>query len=161
MKCEGYTKDFRAEFVPSPTNSLDVLLIHGSYGVEDVQKCTTTLNLQSVLQPTCAYLVYDIPNIVFIDLVTVHVLKARWFQDCKGSKFYQSPDESTIPTTQAAQRYSDEVTQELERFGFKVMKLVRSKDVHERYKLARCENANLPYLATHPYRMEHFELYQF
>ena len=37
LKCEGYTKDFRAEFVPSPMNSLDVLLLHGSYGVEDVQ----------------------------------------------------------------------------------------------------------------------------
>ena len=93
---------------------------------------------------------YDIPNIVFIDLITVHLPKARWFRDCKGDKFYVSPDVTTIPTTQAAQNYSDEVTRALEAAGFKVMKLVLSKNVHECYKLAKCENANLPYLATHP-----------
>ena len=42
--------------MPSPTNSLDVLLVHGTYGVEDVQNCKTTLNLLSVLEPVCAYL---------------------------------------------------------------------------------------------------------
>ena len=78
------------------------------------------------------------------------MLKARWFRDCKGDKFYVSPDVTTIPTTQAAQNYSDEVTRALEAAGFKVMKLVLSKNVHNCYKLAECENANLPYLATHP-----------
>ncbi len=103
-----------------------------------------------MLEPVCASLGYDIPNIVFIDLITVHLPKARWFTDCKGDKFYVSPDFTTIPTTKAAQSYSDEANQALEAAGFKVMKLVLSKNVHECYKLAKCQNANLPYLATHP-----------
>ena len=149
-KCVGYMKDLRAQVVASPTNSLDVCLMHGSFGVNDVENCQTTLHLLSVLEPICTYLGYGVPNIVFIDLVTVHVLKARWFADCKGDKFYVSPDDTTIPATRAAQKYSDETTQALEAAGFKVMKLVLSKNVHNCYKLAGCENAKLPYLATHP-----------
>jgi len=148
--CEGYKKDLRAQVVPSPTNSLDVFLVHGSFGVEDVENCKTTLNLLSVLEPVCTYLGYGVPNIIFIDLITAHLLKARSFQDCKGDKFWVSPDNTTIPITRAAQKYSDETTQALEAAGFKVMKLVLSKNVHECYKLAGCENANLPHLATHP-----------
>ena len=145
-----YKKYSRAEVVPSPTNSLDVFLVHGSFGVEDVENCKTTLNLLSVLEPVCTYLGYGVPNIMFIDLITVHVLKARWFKDCKGDKFWVSPDNTTIPITRAAQKYSDETTQALEAAGFKAMKLVLSKNVHECYKLAGCENAKLPHLATHP-----------
>ncbi len=63
LQCEGYEKDLRAECVPSPTNSVDVLMAHGIFGVKDSQTCRTTYNLLSVIEGVCATLGLDIPHI--------------------------------------------------------------------------------------------------
>jgi hypothetical protein len=85
-------------------------------------------------------------------MLPVHVHEAKSFKTCEGSAFYNSPTLSptTIPTIQAAQAYSSEVTVALENAGFTVRKLVLSHDVHRCYEFASCENAVLGSVSDSP-----------
>ena len=90
--CPGYGVDKKVVVIESPTDTIDLWLLLGSFGVSKPKTCCTTRTLLSIVQSVTAIAGYAMPHFGYLDLANSHTETADDFALAGGSKLHTRPN---------------------------------------------------------------------